>query len=341
MNAPLDASRKRPTIYDLAVLANASPTAVSAVLNGSWKKRRISQRLAEKITKVAEERGYAVNFQASLLRRERSNIVGMIVPKYDNRYFGAMAERFEELARAHGLLPVITCTQRDPELEVEAAKALLSYQVDFLVANGATNPDRISELCEAAGVRSINIDLPGSRSASVTSDNFTGAQQLTDLILDRAQQDLGYAGPLLFVGGRASDHNTQARWRGFLAAHEARGIAVPESHVRMQGYAPAHVEADLEGLSMDLPPALFVNSTIALEGVVRWLNRHWPQAGRRLRYGCFDYDSFAAQLPENVGMVEQDVNAMLAKAFEIIDSRSDTKEHFSMPCILRPATRMG
>lgn len=46
----------------------------------------------------------------------------MIVPKYDNRYFGSVAERFEEMARERGLLPIITCTRRSPELEIEAVK---------------------------------------------------------------------------------------------------------------------------------------------------------------------------------------------------------------------------
>ena len=50
----------------------------------------------------------------------------MIVPKYDNRYFGSVAEGFEEMARERGLLPIITCTRRRPELEIEAVKAMLS-----------------------------------------------------------------------------------------------------------------------------------------------------------------------------------------------------------------------
>ena len=116
---------KRTTIYDLAQLAGTSASAVSAVLNGNWKKRRISAKLAEKITKLAEEQGYALNMQASVLRRERSKIIGMLVPKYDNRYFGSIVEQFENLARERGLFPIITCTRRDPALEVEAARAIL------------------------------------------------------------------------------------------------------------------------------------------------------------------------------------------------------------------------
>lgn len=122
-------------------------------------------------------------------RRERSNIVGMIVPKYDNRYFGAIAEQFEAMARQHGLCPVITCTQRVPRLKVEAARELLSCQVDCLIATGATDPDRISDMCAAAGVRTLNLDLPGSKAPSVTFDNHDGARHLTDPILDRCRDD--------------------------------------------------------------------------------------------------------------------------------------------------------
>ncbi|MFW8585562.1 LacI family DNA-binding transcriptional regulator [Rhizobium beringeri] len=204
---------KKTTIYDLAELAGTSASAVSAVLNGNWKKRRISSQLAEKITRLAEEQGYAINMQASLLRREKSKIIGMIVPKYDNRYFGSIVETFETMARERGLFPIITCTRRDPELEVEAARTMLSYQVEWLVSTGATDPDRISDICGAAGVGSLNLDLPGTKAPSIISDNFTGARELTRRILVNSKRKLGAARPLLFIGGRGSDHNTVERAR--------------------------------------------------------------------------------------------------------------------------------
>jgi LacI family transcriptional regulator/LacI family fructose operon transcriptional repressor len=334
MNIPNEFSKKRPTIYDLAHLTGSSATAVSAVLNGSWRKRRISERLALKIMETAKQEGYAVNLQASALRRVRSNIVGMIIPKYDNRYFGALAERFEAIARSYGLFPVITCTQRDPNLELQAAKALISYQVDYLVVTGATEPDHLSKLCTVAGVRSINLDLPGTISASVTSDNFEGARQLTHLIIDRVREDLEYTGPLLFIGGRSSDHNTKERIRGFKEAHRERAIPLPEENVIASDYDPEKVEATLEARKSNLPKGVFVNSTITLEGVVRWINGVFPKHHAGIRYGCFDYDSFAALLPENVGMIEQDVNAMLTKTFDLIENGTDIREHFIIPCIL-------
>lgn len=326
---------KRTTIYDIAEIVGTSPSAVSAVLNGTWKKRRISQKLADRITRIAEDMGYALNLQASVLRRERSNIVGMIMPKYDNRYFGAIAEQFEARSRQRGLFPVITCTRREPALELEAARALVSYQVDCLIATGATDPDRISEFCTAAGVRTINLDLPGTLSPSVVSDNFGGARDLTRLILSRIRDEFGVLDPIYFIGGRLSDHNTAERLRGFRKAHAEAGLEVSDERIIVGGYAAEKAEAVLE--AMDLPQrfGIFVNSTITLEGVVRWMQRNDRGGRNGLRFGCFDWDPFAARLLENVGMAEQDVPEMLEAVFQMIDARPAGSILREIPCALR------
>lgn len=313
---------RKPTIYDVATSVGTSPSAVSAVLNGTWRKRRISASLAERVQAEASAQGYAVNLQASALRRETSRIIGMIVPKYDNRYFGAIAERFETLARARGLFPVVTCTQRDPELEAEAARAMISHQVSWLVATGTTDPDRIADLCQAAGVRTINLDLPGRKSPSVISDNFSGARDLTRCILGHIDAEADGDAPLLFIGGRAQDHNTLERVRGFRAAHAELGRMVAEDHVLPCGYAPEKAERALDTFlasASRFPAGLFVNSTITLEGVVRWLRTHRRPGTAEPRIGCFDYDAFAACIEGTVGMVRQDVPTLVDAVFRLID----------------------
>lgn len=333
----MEKNARKTTIYDLAELAGTSPSAVSSVLNGTWKKRRISQKLADRITKVAEEQGYAVNAQASLLRRERSHIVGMIIPKYDNRYFGEIAEKFEAKARAQGFFPVVTCTQRDPELEFEAAKELISYQAECLISTGATDPDRISKFCDAAGVQSINLDLPGRGAPSVISDNFSGAWDLTGLILGRLKTEFGSAVPLRFVGGRLSDHNTAERLKGFLAGHRDHSMAVPESHVLATGYSADKAASALKGFVPNEPTGIFVNSTISLEGVMRW-HRELPRGGEHVRFGCFDWDPFGLYLPGNIAMVEQDVGTMLDRTFDLIGKRDAARDQILVPCRLRAIT---
>lgn len=329
----MDNDKKKKTIYDLAVLAEASPSAVSSVLNGTWEKRRISKKLAEKVMKIAEEQGYHLNTQASLLRRDKSNIVGMIVPKYDNRYFGEIAEQFEAMARAKGMFPVVTCTQRDPDLEFEAAKELVGYQVECLISTGATDPDRIAAFCKSAGVQALNLDLPGKDAPSVISDNYAGARDLTNLILRRCEADLGWLGPLRFIGGRLTDHNTAARLEGFMDAHRDRGLTVPNDNIQASGYSANAAWDSLKDFHPKGPTGIFVNSTISLEGVVRW-HSQFVEGTENIRFGCFDRDPFGKFLPGNVGMVEQDVSKMLEVLFQMVGQSNQEQDVMLIPCKL-------
>lgn len=328
---------KKTTIYDLAELTGVSASAVSAVLNGTWKKRRISARLAEKVTRMAEEQGYALNRQASLLRTSRSKTIGMIVPKYDNRYFGSIVERFEEMARERGLFPVITCTQRNPSLELEAVRTLLSWQVDYVIVTGATDPDRITELCACAGVPTLNLDLPGSLAPSVISDNYNGAKELARSVLVKKAQDMDPPRPLVFIGGRSSDHNTRERLRGFLSAHEEIGLKVPEENILLCGYESEKVIDALNDLFRKedaVKSGFFVNSTISLEGVIRFFNgldvlaNDWQQS-----IGCFDWDPFVAMLAKGIMMVRQDVNGMMNEVFRMMEEGIKGAEVTEIPPI--------
>ncbi|EJD6045484.1 MULTISPECIES: LacI family DNA-binding transcriptional regulator [Providencia] len=321
---------KKTTIYDLAELAGVSASAVSAILNGNWQKRRISAQLAEKVIRIAEEQNYAVNKQASLLRSNKSKIIGMLVPKYDNRYFGSIVEHFEEMARERGLFPIITCTRRDPELEIEAARAMISYQVDWLVSTGATNPDKITEICQASGVSTLNLDLPGLLAPSVISDNYLGAKNLTQRILSKNKSQTSTHEALIFIGGREHDHNTRERIRGFIDAHNEKGITVPQENILACGYAPEKAEKALsrffeqnnEDPQKIVKCGLFINSTISLEGVIDWLGKKGYIGSRQPHLGCFDWDPFVALLGNDIEMVKQDVPTMLNHIFKLIDNEN-------------------
>lgn len=333
---------KKTTIYDLAELTGVSASAVSAILNGNWKKRRISEKLAEKVMKVAEDQSYAVNRQASLLRSEKSKVIGMIVPKYDNRYFGSIIEKFEEMARDHGLFPIITCTRRNPELELEAVRTMLSWQVDVVIATGASNPDKITELCRQSGVSTLNLDLPGTDAPSVISDNYAGAKILTERILQNVEIRTGRKAPLVFVGGRRSDHNTCERLRGFYDAHQQAGLTVSEEDLLIQGYSPESVnKALVTSLESDRSlHGLFVNSTISLEGVLQWLAKTGHTDASRPPMGCFDWDPFVPLLGHNIDMIRQDVPTMLATVFKLIDAGNTDPQCIQIPPILVPGSHL-
>jgi LacI family fructose operon transcriptional repressor len=315
---------KRSTIYDLAEHAGTSASTVSAILNGTWQQRRVSRETAERVLKLAQEHKYTVNRQASGLRKSRSGLIGMIIPMHDNRFFSGMSQTFEKEARARHWYPIVVSTLRDPKLEVETVRTLISYQVEHLLVTGATDPDSVSRVCRHHGVTHVNVDLPGHKAPSVISDNYWGARELTKRIIDRSvphtprERDRIY-----FVGGIATDYATSRRIDGFTeAVKNAFGELRPEQ-INACGYEADIAEAAVRSLHHrlgGLPRGLFVNSTIALEGVVRFLKKLPAEELLKSSIGSYDWDPFASFLSFPLLMVRQNIPGLIGEAFRIIDS---------------------
>ena len=315
--------KRKVTIYDVASASSVSASTVGSVLNGTWTKRRISKDLADRVLGVAADLGYRQNRQASALRTQRSGLIGMILPLHDNRYFSSMSQAFEAEARKRDLCPMVVSTLRDPDMEKRTVSTLLSHNVDLLFIAGATDPDPLSRMCADSGIPHINVDLPGSLAASVVTDNYFGACELTRHLLTRIGKSA--PAPLHFIGGIPTDFNTMERVRGFRDVLIAETGAVPDpGQIDTCGYGPDEAERALRELLDRLgavPSALFVNSTIAFEGVFRVLKDLPDQTFHGLSVGCFDWDPFLSHLHFPVAMVRQDADLMIATAFGLIDNQ--------------------
>lgn len=317
-------SRREPTIYDLAQLADTSASTVSAILNGTWKSRRIGEDTAIRVLALAKDLKYTLNRQASGLRRKRSGLIGMLIPTHDNRFFSAMSQTFERLARERHLYPIVVSTLRDPKLEAETARTLISYQIEYLLVTGASAPDAVSRICSHHGIAHLNVDLPGKLAPSVVSDNRWGARELTTKLIERSTAPRAKRrNRFCFVGGIPSDHNTARRIEGFSDAITEAFGSLDSADVDACGYEADQAEASVRALYQrmgGLPRGLFVNSTIALEGVVRFLKTLALEEVHQCTIGSYDWDPFAACLSFPLLMVRQDIPGLLGKAFEIIDS---------------------
>lgn len=336
--------RKKATIYDLSVLSGSSPSTVSAVLNGTWRKRRIKQATADLIIGLAEEHQYTANLQARGLRRSRSGLIGLIMPLHENRYFSSMAQVFEAHVRRNGQCPVVVSASRDPEEERRTAETLISYSIDQLFIVGATDPDGVHDVCEAAGLRHVNVDLPGSKADSVISDNYEGARMLTEAIIRRFDGQEPLRADELFLFGGRNDHASRARIAAFHVAKKALLGADPEDGVQSSGYSPEITLHALERFYAErgrLPRALFVNSAINMEGLLRFMAGRPPEMFRDLVVGCYDYDPFGSFLPFPVIMIRQNVEAMMAKAFELMSQPASPPQTFLIaPELIQPRSAL-
>lgn len=311
---------RKSTIYDIAEKSKTSASTVAAVLNGTWEKRRVSARTAKLVQKTALELSYRTNLQASGLRTSKSGMVGMVLPLHDNRYFSSLAQHFENESRLRNLCPVVVSTLRDPEVEIKTVQTLIAHNIDHLFIAGATAPDEVGHLCSSAGVAHINVDLPGTQCRSVISDNYWGASQLSHYLMGRVSISNIDA---CFIGGVATDFNTSERVRAFKDV-----VMKDDKDIHTCGYDAQQSEISIRAhvkLKCRLPDILFVNSTIAFEGVFRFLKTLPDVDVNKSAIGCYDSDPFLSHLHFPVAMVRQDAEAMIKRAYALMDANEHTK----------------
>ena len=337
-----DLSRKT-TIYDIARLSGASPSTVSAALSEAWKARRIAETTVELIRRIAAEEGYSANLQARGLRQAKSGMVGMIIPLHENRFFSSLSQSFDMHARERGLCPVIASTLRNPQEEIRIVETLISYAIDSLLIAGATDPDSLSQLCAAANLPHVYVDLPGRNAPSVITDNFRGAEQLARKIIKGLPASPGAARQRpYFIGGSTSDYATSRRIEAFRSAVQEQGGTVEDDQIIICGYAPRSAAAAIGELCArlgGLPSGLFVNSLTVFEGVLNHFVNLPPEAFAESVIGCFDYDPVAAFLQFPVYMVRQNSNQLIAKAYELLETGARQAAVYEIePELIEPRT---
>lgn len=92
------------TTKDIAALAGVSQTAVSAVLSGQGRQRRISEKTARKIMETAKRLGYRRNLAAQELRLGKSLSVGILLPVPTNNIYSYLTGALGPLLEEHGYL---------------------------------------------------------------------------------------------------------------------------------------------------------------------------------------------------------------------------------------------
>lgn len=93
------------TIYDIAKELNISAATVSRAINGN---PRTNAKTAEKVNRMAQELGYQSNKVASNLRKQKSNTIGVIIPRLNSPVMSSIISGMEKVANASGYNLIIS-----------------------------------------------------------------------------------------------------------------------------------------------------------------------------------------------------------------------------------------
>jgi len=233
------------TITDIAAALGVTPSTVSRALSGS---PRVKQETRQAVLKAAREMGYEHNVVASNLRRGKSNIVGIIVPRIYREFFSNVIGGAESILHEAGYNVLICQNHEDKDAELQAIHALRKNQVACIMMSHAFDTVDPEPIAEALGdTPLVQFDrvfhsLPG---AKVVNDNFHSAYMATRHLIDNGYRRIGT------LAGNESCDAYKDRYLGYRKALEDCGleyddeIVFREVIVRETGYAAGLKAIDL------------------------------------------------------------------------------------------------
>src|SRR5882757_10935068 len=115
---------KPATMKEIAERAQVSIGTVSHVVNGT---APVRDKLRKRVLEVIARLGYQPSQLGRGLRRDSTNMLGMIIPDVTNPFFPGVVRGVEDVAykRSHRL--VLCNTDNDPHKEISYLNELRSY----------------------------------------------------------------------------------------------------------------------------------------------------------------------------------------------------------------------
>ena len=125
----------RPTVKDVAALADVSPKTVSNVLHGVV---RVAPATRTRVQAAIDRLGYVPNLAARGLRSGRTGIVALVMPDLRTPFSAEISQEFVESAHEQGLAVQIEQSWKDLHRTEEVLAQARRHLVDGVVMNPVT-----------------------------------------------------------------------------------------------------------------------------------------------------------------------------------------------------------
>lgn len=283
-------------IKDVAAEAGVSVATVSRALNGH---STVDPVLAARVTAAAERLGYRPNAIARGLRRQKTDVLALIISDVSNPFYTAVARGVEDVAQANGYSVLLCNADEDAEKEARYLRVAEVEQVAGVILsphNAATDVSRL----RSSGVPLVVVDRPLTDPVdSVMVRSIDGARAATRHLLDE-----GWLRPAC-ITGPADAATALDRLAGYRLGL-ADGNVSREQFVHARFSQEGGLAATTELLDGDDAPDSFMvgNAQMAL-GVIAELKRRGIRIGYDAGIVTFDDAPWAPYIDPPITVVAQ------------------------------------
>lgn len=216
---------KTVTIKDIAQSMNVSVMTVSKVINGH---HDISEKTRAEVWKKIDEMGYVPNIMAANLRRNKGNVVALLLSDISKPYFSSVINGYERVLSAAGCHTMIFSSMERGDREENLLRQIASMNIAGVIIDPAQNSDPEKKALKQLGIPYVfsNRFLDADQDYYVTADNETAGYIATKHLLERKP-----GRPVFCVNGPDRISPTIMRYAGYCRAIKEACMSVDPSWI--------------------------------------------------------------------------------------------------------------
>ncbi|MDO3694361.1 LacI family DNA-binding transcriptional regulator [Wenyingzhuangia sp. chi5] len=293
--------KKKTTIHDISKALKINSSTVSRALNNS---PRVSQKTKDLIQKKAVELGYQKNILASNLRTNKTNTIGIIVPRISRNFFSSVISGIEETAYRAGYNVVIGQSLESLEREQELVSTLLSNRVDGLlisVSMGTTNYNHLSNF-KTNGGPIVFFDRPMTMPniPSITIDDYEASYNATQHLIENGCKNI------VHFSGFQKIELYKRRMQGYVAALTDNNIPVrPEYILESQLSEADGIELAKKVISLPKVDGIYSSNDTAAISAMQYFKKNGLKIPDDIAIVGFNNDSISAVIEPGLTTVNQ------------------------------------
>jgi LacI family transcriptional regulator len=287
---------------EIARVAGVSLGTVSHVLNGT---ARVREPLRQRVEEAVQALGYQPSALARGLRRDKTNIIGMIIPDVTNPFFPAVVRGAEDIAFANGYRLVLCNTDNDPSKELAHLKELRTFLPSGLIVIPSDSIDLTHEVeaYRKSGAAVVCVDRLPKRwhGDSVTAANEEGACAATRHLIQLGHKHLA------IITGSLHLTNSEQRLRGFRRAISEAGLRLKPEFVQETSFdiRGGRTKSAVLFRMLPRPTAIFAGNDMIAMGVLQTARDFGLRCPEDISVLGFDDLDFASMMNPSLTSVYQ------------------------------------
>jgi LacI family transcriptional regulator, repressor for deo operon, udp, cdd, tsx, nupC, and nupG len=322
----IEIETKRPTLRDVARLANVSLATVSRAFA---KPDDVSPQTRARIIAVANSVGYQFNQLAVDFRRGSTRTIVVLVSNISNAFFADFFKGAEEEARANDYIVLMGDTEGGPRSANRYFDMIRRGRADGLILNVGY----YENVAPAIGLKLISCNpFPDADLPTVTIDFAKGGSLAAECLLAHGHRRIAQVCGPLGASGIAQRH------KGFNDALKAAGITVDDNLVLSDSLSMEYgMRAASAIVGMDpMPTAVFAHNDEAALGVLHGLAKSGVEVPRGISVVGFDDMQYSAAVTPSLTTVRLPRREWGRSACRALLNIIENGETQSTPTIITP-----